>query len=204
MSNEKHFTHSLPVSSGKSRRIRIIKNLIYLITAFDFLIHYAISIELNAFESLYQRFGKVFKENSSTISLCQLPIKQYIPFSLSDLNLYILYFSILTSFISIEATRKSSVTLYQSYIIIKFILAILFFSVGMIYILIDQQIPFIFPSLNISYERNSIALTVDICLTHVREKLAIYLLSIVNVMVFLLSVECSKVFTYRKIKFIQV
>lgn len=196
MSNEK----SLPISSEKSRRIRMIEHLIYFITIFDFLLHFAISIELNLFQSL----GNVSKSNSQMISVCQLPIKQYLPVSLSDFNLWILYFSIFTTFISIEATRKSSVILYQFYIVMKLILAIVFFSLGMIYAIVDQQVSFVYPSLDIPFETNSIALTIDFCLAHVREKLAIYFLSIINILMVFFSIECSKVFTYQKIKFIQV
>ena len=204
MSTAKNFFDHVSLSSPKSRRIRIIKNLMYFISLFDFLIHYALTIELNVFGQLSQALGKVSRSNSTAISLCHLPIKQYLPVSLSDLSLYLLYISILVLFISIEAIRKSSISLYRFYMVMKFLMAIMSFALCMIYMIIDRRTSFVIPSLIISSETNSIAVTVDACLMHIREKLAITLLSIVNMFIFFLSLECSKVFSLIKIKFIQI
>ena len=53
---------------NKSRRIRLIKNLIYLISLLDFLLHYALMVEMNVFQQI---------SNSTAIPLCELPIKKY-------------------------------------------------------------------------------------------------------------------------------
>jgi len=191
-------------NSSKSRRIRIIKNLIYLISLLDFLVHYVLMVELNVFEQIYQTFGKVSKSNSTTISLCELPIKKYLPFSLSQMSLYIFYLSILTLLISIEAMRKSSYQLYRFYIIIKFIFAIISLLFCTIYTLINRKITFIPTSLIIPRQNDLISITIDICLVYAREKLTIYILAIINVFIFFISMECSKVFSFLKIIIIKV
>jgi hypothetical protein len=194
MSNEKSVF-------DESCRIRIIKNLIYFISILDFLMHYVLTIEMNVFEQIYQTFGRVSKVNSTAIPLCELPIKKYLSFSLSEMSLYIFYLSILTLLISIEAIRKSSFELYRFYIIIKFIFSIISLIFCTIY---TGQMNFISTSLTIPHEINSISITIDPCLIYTREKIAIYILSIVNVFVFLISMECSKIFSFFKIKIIQI
>jgi len=191
-------------NSAKSRRIRIIKNLIYLISLLDFLVHYALMVELNLFEQISQTFGKISKSNSTAISLCESPIKKYLPFSLSHMSLYIFYLSILTLLISIEAMRKSSYQLYRLYMIIKFIFAIISLLFCTIYTLINRKITFIPTSLIIPRENNLISITIDTCLVYAREKLTIYILAIVNVFIFFISMECSKVFSFLKIIIIKV
>jgi hypothetical protein len=189
---------------AKSRRIRIIKNLIYLISLLDFLLHYALMVELGVFEQIYQTFGKVSKLNSTTISLCESPIKKYLPFSLSEMSLYILYLSILTLLISTEAMRKSSFQLYRFYIIIKFIFAIISLLFCTIYTLINRKISFIPASLIIPHENDLISITIDTCLIYTREQTAIYILAIINVFIFFMSLECSKVFSFLKTMIIKV
>jgi hypothetical protein len=195
---------NIKIALVKSRRIRIIKNLIYLISLLDFFIHYVLTIEMGVFEQIYQTFRNVSKSNSSAISLCQLPIKKYLPFSLSEISLYILYLSILTLLISTEAIRKSSYQLYRFYIIIKFIFAIISLFFCTFYTFIDRQMTFLPTSLVIPHENDFISITIATCLLHAREKIAIYILAIVNVFLFLMSCECSKVFSFYKRKIIQV
>jgi hypothetical protein len=187
MSNEKY-----------SCQIRIIKNLIYFISLFDFLIHYVLMIEMNVFEQIYQLFGKI--NSTAAIPLCEIPIKKYLSFSLSEMSLYILYLSIVTLLISIEAIRKSSIELYRFYIIIKFIFAISSLLLCTIYIFVNRQMTFISTTLTIPYENDAISITIDPCLVYTREKITICILSIVNVFVFLMNMECSKVFSFFKIK----
>jgi hypothetical protein len=176
----------------------MIQNLIYFISIFDFLIHYALMIEMNVFEQMYQLFGKV---NSTAIPLCEIPIKKYLPFSLSEISLYILYLSILTLLISIEAGRKSSIELYRFYVIIKFIFAISSLIFCTLYTLVNRQMSFISTSVTIPHEIESISITIDSCLVYAREKMATCILSIVNVFVFLMSIECSKFVSLLKIKY---
>lgn len=202
MSNEKLFLQPSPLTFGRSRRIRIIKNSIYLVSFLDFLLHYALTVEMNVFEQIYQAFGMA--ANSTAISVCQSPIKRYLRFTLSELSLYILYFSILTLLISTEAMRKSSFPLHRTYVIIKFTFAMISLSLCTIYTIIDRRMSFISPSLPIPYKNVPISITVDPCLTYAREKMATYVLSIVNVFVFLLSLEFSKVFSFVRIKVIQI
>ena len=202
MSDEHFLSNSIPLTLRKSRRIRIIKNLIYLIILLDFLLHCILTIELNVVEQIYRTLEKA---NSTAIPLCQLPIKQYLAFSLSDMSLYILYCSILALFISIEAIRKFSFSLYRFYMMMKFIFAISSLSLCTIYTIIDRQMSFISSSLTIPHENTPpISITIDPCLTYTREKMAIYIFSIVNVFAFLLSIECAKVFSLVKIKVIQI
>ena len=205
MSKGKIDSNGIILTFEKSRRIRIIKNLIYLISLVDFLLHYALTVEMDVFEQIYQKFGKISQLNSTAIPLCKSPIKQYLPFSLSEMSLYILYFSILALFISIEAIRKSSFLLYRFYIILKFIFAIISLLICTSYTLLNRGTVFISPSLTIPPETNLISIRIDSCLTYTREKMAIYILSIVNVLIFLMSMECSKVFAFlTKIKILQI
>ncbi|CAF2784548.1 unnamed protein product [Rotaria sp. Silwood2] len=183
----------------QSRQIQIIKNFMYLISLFDFLLHYALMVEMDLFKQIYLSFRKFSESYSTAISLCELPIKKYLPFSLSQMSLYIFYFSILTLLLSTEAIRKSSSVLYRFYIIIKFIIAISSFFLCIIYTIVNQMMPFIQTSLIISrlkYENNSISLTIDTCLIYAREKIAIYILAISNVLICFISMECSKVFSF--------
>jgi hypothetical protein len=180
----------------KSRRIRIIINLIYLISLLDFLLHYALMVEMNVFQQIYQTFGKISEPNSTAISLCELPIKKYLSFSLTQMSLYILYLSILALLLSTEAMRRSSSQLYRFYIIIKFIFAMTFLSLCTIHALVNRRMTFIQTSLIIPHD--SAAITIDTCLIYAREKMAIYILAIFNVLIFLISMECSKVFSFLK------
>ena len=177
----------------KSRRIRIIKNLIYLISLLDFLVHYALMVELN----VYQTFGKVSKSYSTAIPLCELPIKKYLPFSLSQMSLYILYLSILTLLMSTEAIRKSSYQLYRCYIIIKFIFSMTLLFLCTMYVLVDRKTTFIQTSIVIP-RHGVTSLSIDTCLIYAREKMAVYILSVVNVFIFFMSMEYSKVFSFLK------
>jgi len=209
MSNEKSSLEQNILSNGtitfeKSRRIRIIKNFIYLISLLDFLLHYVLMVELNVFEQIYQTFGKVSKSNSTAISLCESPIEKYLPFSLSQISLYILYLSILTLLISTEAMRKSSFQLYRFYILIKFIFSIVSLLFCTIYTVINRKIIFIPTSIIIPRENDFISLTINTCLIYAREKMAIYILAIINVLIFFMSMECSKVFSFLKAMVIKV
>ena len=176
---------------------RVLENLVYLISLFDFLIHYALMSEMNVFERIQQLFGI---GNSTAIPLCEVPIKNYLPFSLSEISLYILYLSILTLLISIEAVRKSSIELYRFYIIIKFLCAISSLLLCTISAVANRQSSFIAASLTIPQGTDGISITIDPCLVYTREKTAICVLSIVNVFVFLMSMESAKVFASLKIK----
>jgi hypothetical protein len=190
-----------PTPFEKSRRIRIIKNLMYLIALLDFLLHYAITVEMGVFEQIYQTFGKISQSNLTAISLCELPIKKYLPFSLSQMSLSILYLSILTLFLSIEAIRKSSFQLYRFYIIIKFIFATISLFFCTIYTLVNLQMNFIKSSViipRLQYEQDFISITVNTCLIYAREKITIYILVILNVFIVFMSIECSKVFSFIK------
>jgi hypothetical protein len=190
-----------PTTFEKSRRIRIIKNLMYLIALLDFLLHYAITVEMGVFEQIYQTFGKISQSNLTAISLCELPIKKYLPFSLSQMSLSILYLSILTLFLSIEAIRKSSFQLYRFYIIIKFIFAMISLFFCTIYTLVNLQMNFIKSSViipRLQYEQDFISITVNTCLIYAREKITIYILVILNVFIVFMSIECSKVFSFIK------
>jgi hypothetical protein len=191
----------IPTTFEKSRRIRIIKNLMYLIALLDFLLHYAITVEMGVFEQIYQTFGKISQSNLTAISLCELPIKKYLPFSLSQMSLYILYLSILTLFILIESIRKSSFQLYRFYIIIKFIFAMISLFFCTIYTLVNLQMTFIQSSViipRLQYEHDFISITVNTCLIYAREKLTIVILVMLNVFIFFMSIECSKVFSFIK------
>jgi hypothetical protein len=100
----------------KSLRLRIIKNVIYLISLLEFFIHYILAVEMG--------IKKILRHYSPSIELCQLLIKQYMPFNLSQMNFCILCLSILTLLFSTEAVRKSSLFVYRIYIVIKFIFVI--------------------------------------------------------------------------------
>ena len=110
------------------------------------------------------------------------------------MSLYILSLSILTLLLSIEAMRKSSYHLYRIYIIIKFIFAITFLFLCTIYTLVNRKMTFIKTSLIIPHDSASI--TIETCLIYAREKMAIYILAIFNVIIFCISVECSKIFSF--------
>ena len=201
MSNEKIcLTNNSTSTSGKSRRIKIIKNLAYLMSLFDFLVHYILMVELGLFEQIYQTFRKSSKTNVTAIPLC----KQYLSLNLSQMSLYIFYFSIIVLFISTEAMRKSSYQLYRFYIILKFIFALIFLLLSTIYIFLDRQMYIMPTSLVIPRENNFINITINTCLMYTREKLIAIILALVNVFLFYLSLECSKVFSFCKTKIIQV
>ena len=184
-------------ANRKSSRFQIIKNLIYFISLFDFLIHYTLVIELGVFEQIYRLFEKVPQIHFSSIQLCQLPIKQYIPFNLSQLNFYIFYLSILTLILSIEAVRKSSLFLYRIYIMIKFLFIIALLVLCIINISANLTINFIHTPIILEHSHihnSSDLINTDTCLTYAREKMAHYLLTIFNLFVFFMSMECSKLF----------
>ncbi|UJR09790.1 hypothetical protein I4U23_014017 [Adineta vaga] len=194
----------------KSRRIQIIKNFIYLISFLDFLLHYAITIELGLFEQIYQLFHQILPSNSTAVSLCRLPMAEYLSFHISQISLYILYFSFFTLLLSIEAIRKSSFHLYRIYILMKFTFAMFLLIFYTIHTLINLKMAYIQSTVSIPHshdadqQSDSIFISIDTCLIHTRERIAISLLTILNVFVFVISVECSKVFPFLKKNVIKV
>jgi hypothetical protein len=195
MSNEKNClipTKSEGKTFEKSRRVRIIKNLMYLISLLDFFLHYVLMIEMGA-------FGKILISHSTAIPLCELPIKKYLPFSLSQMSLYIFYLSIFTLLLSTEALRKSSLLLYRCHLMIKFmfVISLLFFCT--IYTIVNRRANFVHTSLvipRLENENNLFSINIETCLIYTREKMAIYILVVLNVFIFFMNMECIKVFSF--------
>ena len=191
----------------KSRRIQIITNFVYLISILDFLLHYTVAIELGLSDQIYQSFHAISPSNSTAISLCKLPMEEYLSFHISQMSLYIFYLSFLTLVLSIEAIRKSSFQLYRFYILMKFTFALVSVVLCTTNTVINLKMASIQPVISIPYtygESNSILLNTDICLIHTRESMAAHLLAVLNVFVFVISIECSKIFPFRKSDIIQV
>ncbi|CAF2007702.1 unnamed protein product [Rotaria magnacalcarata] len=183
---------------NKSRRIQIIKNFMYLLGLLDFLLHYAILVEMYLFKQIYLSFTQISDSYSTAIPVCELPIKQYLPFSLSQMSLYIFCLVILSLLLLTESIRKSSSELYCFYTIIKCILSITSFILCIIYSIAHQNKSFILSSLILPHsqnETNSISITIDACLIYTREKIAINILAISNLFICFMSMECSKVFS---------
>ena len=176
-------------------RIRAMKTVIYFLSVLDFLIHYILIVEMGIFQQISQIVTNHSSNSPPSIPLCQLPIHQYIPINLSQCTFYILYFSILTLLVSIEAVRRSSLLHYRICIILKFLIVL----VSLLFCIINTS-----ANLHHSFIRTPILLepihvyngstliNIETCLVYTREKLAQYILIICNIFVFFFSIECSK------------
>ena len=188
------------VTFKRSRRIQMIKRLVCLIALLDFLLHYAVTVDLGALEQMSRLLGRRLTRDSRSIHLCHLPIKQYLPFSLSEVSVYVLYLSLWTLILATEAMRKSSLNLYRLCIVMKFSFALGSLLLWLVYTVIDRKLTFIHTPLMLRRaefdQTNGTSVSIDLCLSYAREKTALDLLAILNVVLFFTTVQCSKVFVF--------
>ncbi|CAF1164773.1 unnamed protein product [Didymodactylos carnosus] len=185
-----------PLIFKNSYHSRMLNSFIYLFPLLDFLLHYSIVIDLGATESLKSLVIRHSSTqlNTSTIELCRLPIRDYIPFTLSDLSLYILFLSIFILVIALESSRKNSIYLYETYLILKLFLAICSLVLLIIYTLVGLKSDFILSPVSslstIKAKYNENFINIDKCLIYTKEKISVYTLTILNSFVFIISMEC--------------
>ncbi|CAF1057481.1 unnamed protein product [Didymodactylos carnosus] len=186
---------------NNSHYSKIIK-YIHLILLLDFLLHYSIAVELGALELIKRLFisHPSIPLNNSTIELCHLPIRQYIPFTLNEMSPYILFLSIITLFIAFGSFRIKSILLYQIYLILKFLFFIFSVYLLAIYTLVSLQSDFILSSITMILPTSSITedernfINIDRCLTHAKTKLSAYIFSVLNSIILFIGIEFHDLF----------
>lgn len=185
-----------------SRRVRLITNLTYLISTLDFLVHFAIVIELGLFHSIHQYFEPAKNITTNVIELCHLPILDYLPFHLSNLNIPILCLSIFGLIISFQALSKSSILFYRFYMATKFFMTIGFLSLYLLNITANLENSFVHSSIvlpNDPQGYTSNTLDIEPCGIYIRENLALRILSIFDAFIFCMAIECSTLFAWLKV-----
>ena len=176
---------------------RTVTSLVYLISLLDFLFHYALTVEMGLFDQVHRHFQQPTPNNKSiVIELCELPIRQHLPFHLSQLNAHILCLSFMALLISTEATRRSSLALYRLYLTVKFV-----FVTGSLWLYIVNTManvqmnfihtPLLLPQMRTNSSSSTTSLDMDTCFIYVRERMAVCLLAIFNTFVFCMNIEYS-------------
>ena len=175
----------------ESHRIRSMKTVIYLISLLDFLLHYILVVQMGFFEQISQLLSNHSLNYLPSIPLCQLPIHQYTSFNLTQYTFYIFYLSLITLLFSIEAVRRSSLLHYRITIILKFLFVIVLLFLCTLNTAANLHHPFLLEQMTV--DNSSMLINIETCLIYTREQIAYYILTIFNIFLFILSIECSKI-----------
>jgi hypothetical protein len=171
---------------------RTVRSLIYLISLLDFLFHYALTVEMGILDQIHGHFQPRSSNESKGIEICELPIRQHLPFHLSQLNVHIVCLSFIALVICTEAMRKSSFVLYRLYLIIKLVFVAVSLWLYIVNTLANVKTNFIHTPLLIPQIHNMSSgtlLNMATCFIYVRERMAVCLLAIFNTFIFCMSIE---------------
>ena len=171
---------------------RTVTSLIYLIALLDFLFHYTLTVEMGIFDQIHEHFQPGLRNVSHGIELCELPIRQHLPFHLSQLNAHILCLSFVALVVCTEAIRKSSFVLYRLYLTIKLVFVAASLWLYIVNTLANMKKNFIHTPLVLPQLHNTSSATLlnmGTCFMYVRERMAVCLLAIFNTFIFCMNIE---------------